>query len=208
LVELNNKGCISLEKDPYRLETENKSPACKNYPNLNDYIAMNRMRWHLNKKTMNKTLILSLLLTIGSTALFAQSNRALGIRSGGGFGFGGELSYQTPFKSNRMEFGLGWANRGDYNGFSLTGIYQFVQPLDQGFNWYYGVGAGIGTYNRYRNKFNSNNQVGRLGILGQIGVEYLFDFPLQLSLDARPGIFTGYGAGFGIDVAIGARIYF
>jgi hypothetical protein len=158
---------------------------------------------------MKKVLLLSGLMMLLAGPILAQSKRALGIRSGGGFGFGGELSYQHPFKSNRLEFGLGWAGRGDYNGFSLTGIYQFVKPLENKFNWYYGIGAGVGTFNRYRNQLVENNSVGRVGILGQIGVEYLFDvIPLQLSLDARPGAFIGYGAGIGVDVAVGARIYF
>lgn len=156
---------------------------------------------------MNKPLILSCLLILGSTALFAQSNRALGIRSGGGFGFGGELSYQHPYKNNRLEFGLGWAGQREHNGFALSGIYQFIKPLSDGFQWYYGVGGGVGNYRRYKNKVY-DNQMGRVGLLGQVGVEYFFDFPLQLSLDARPGLFAGYAPGFGIDVAISARIYF
>ena len=100
------------------------------------------------------------------------------MRFGGIAGYGAELSYQQPFGANRVELDLGlngW-------GLGLNGLYQWVKPLPQlaeGFDWYLGAGAGLGL---------AGGSFG-VGILGQIGLEYNFEFPLQLSLDYRPGIY-------------------
>ena len=50
-------------------------------------------------------------------------------------------------------------------------------------NWYAGVGAGAGLYDKY---FFA-------GVAGRIGVEYNFDFPLNVSLDWRPVIGPAFG---------------
>ncbi len=126
-----------------------------------------------------------MMCTVG--ALNAQKmDQAIGIR----FGYGGEISYQQPLgNANRLELDLGL----NAYGFGLSGVYQWVWDLSSladGFNWYAGVGAGIGSYNFARNSdFRYQNTVLNVGILGQIGMEYNFDIPLQLSLDWRPGFF-------------------
>ena len=81
-------------------------------------------------------------------ALSAQADsKTIGLRMGGGFGYGAEVSYQQPIGiANRVEVDLG-LNR---SGFGLSGIYQWVwdfSELADGFNWYAGVGGGIGSYN-------------------------------------------------------------
>lgn len=133
-----------------------------------------------------KKIILLFIFVAGFTALSSAqtTKKAIGLRFGGLTGSGGELSYQQPFKANRLELDLGvngW-------GFGLSGIYQWVKPLPQlyeGFNWYWGVGAGLGLYS-----YNSTVAAFGVGVLGDIGLEYNFEFPLQLSIDYRPGIYV------------------
>ncbi len=57
----------------------------------------------------------------------------------------------------------------------FSGIYS-IRPLgEKGFDWY--VGAGLSTY--LGNPF-------QLGITGEIGLEYHFDFPVAIGADWRP----------------------
>jgi hypothetical protein len=129
-----------------------------------------------------KKIILLLIFTVSFvSALTAQADsKAIGLR----LGYGAELSYQQPFgNANRLELDLGL----NYWGFGLSGVYQWVWNLSEsspGFKWYAGVGAGLGSYH-YSSTINSLG----IGILGQIGIEYNFNIPLQLSLDYRPGIY-------------------
>ena len=97
-----------------------------------------------------KKLILSAFMLLG-LAFSAQaqdiSKNALGLRLGDNDGFGGEISYQRGLSSNnRLEFDLGWRNSKHVDAFKLTGIYQWVWNIEGGFNWYAGVGAGVGSW--------------------------------------------------------------
>jgi len=137
-----------------------------------------------------KRLFFSIVLTVTmlSAANAQSSGKAIGLRFVNA-GDGAEISFQNSVgKSNRLELDLG-ANRNDtYRGLQLTGVYQWVWDLDAlapGFNWYAGVGGTIGTY---------SSNFG-LGVVGQIGLEYNFTIPLQLSLDWRPTVFNSYGLG-------------
>lgn len=100
-----------------------------------------------------------------------------------------EISYQRPLgDANRLELGLGYNSfgtnmAGDTSwGVALNGTYQWVWDLsdfNDGFNWYAGFGGALISHSSF---------VG-VGALVQVGIEYNFDFPLQLSLDYRPGIY-------------------
>jgi hypothetical protein len=133
-----------------------------------------------------KKLILALALAVSLVgALSAQvEGKAIGLRFGGVSGYGAEVSYQHPLgNANRLELDLGV----NHYGFGLNGVYQWVWDLSDladGFNWYAGVGAGLGMYNYD----NTQNAFG-IGLLGQVGIEYNFKVPVQLSLDYRPGIY-------------------
>ncbi|MDR1584934.1 MAG: hypothetical protein LBS07_01995 [Prevotellaceae bacterium] len=135
-------------------------------------------------------------------AINAQDN-AIGLR----LGYGGEVSYQRILSdANRLELDLG-LNVG--YGFNLNGVYQWTWDLSQlatGFNWYAGVGAGLG----YWDGRNGGNSYLNVGVLGQVGIEYNFNIPLQLSLDYRPGFyFLGSDPTFwGDGVALGVRYKF
>lgn len=135
-----------------------------------------------------RKIILALTLAVSMFGIVnAQvEGKAIGLRFGGADANGAEISYQHPLgDANRLELDLGvngW-------GFGLNGVYQWVWDLSDladGFNWYAGVGAGLGNY---KFKTNGDNELG-VGILGQIGIEYNFDIPLQLSFDYRPGIYV------------------
>lgn len=135
-----------------------------------------------------------------------NSNNAIGLRLGDNDGFGGEISYQRMLTDqNRLELDLGLRSGNGYDGFKLTGLYQWVWNLDGGFNWYAGAGAGI---------FNVSPDVGDsksfIFAAGNVGIEYNFEFPIVLSLDVRPEIyFDDLADDFDLfDVALGIRYKF
>lgn len=138
---------------------------------------------------MNKPLILVLFAVLSSAILVAQTEKAIGVR----FGSGGEISYQHPLgENNRIELDLGQA----HESFGLSGIYHWVQDLSElteGMSWYYGPGASIG----FSNSAPGYPSAFALGVVGQIGMEYKFDFPLQLSIDYRPAFYLIRNSGTG-----------
>lgn len=158
-----------------------------------------------------KKIILSAIMLIGlafTTQAQEISKNALGLRLGDNDGFGGEISYQRALSdNNRIEADLGWRNSRDVDAFKLTGIYQWVWNIDGGFNWYAGVGGGLGSW--------SNNSINDSGTFvfaaGDVGIEYGFkEVPILLSLDFRPE-FGGsgyYSNNYGSDVALGIRYQF
>lgn len=141
------------------------------------------------------------------------SKNALGLRLGDNDGFGGELSYQRGLSSNnRLEVDLGWRESNDYDAFKLVGLYQWVWNIEGGFNWYAGVGGGIGTYSIDTPPgFDGDDSGTFLLAAGDIGIEYKFDIPLMLSLDFRPELYFGddfRNDNFGPDIALGVRFTF
>lgn len=125
-----------------------------------------------------KKLLIALAICISTATLsYGQTNeRTIGLRAG----YGGELSYQHPLDDNRLEIDLGL--NGFSNGdFAITGIYQWLFELEQ-VDLYAGLGAQMGSF--YWSK--KDKQTLGMGIATQVGVQYNFDFPLQLSIDWRP----------------------
>ncbi len=89
----------------------------------------------------------AILISINSQNI---SDNAIGLRLGDSDGFGAEVSYQKSLGDiNRLELDLGWRDSNSTSGFKLAGIYQWVWGLDGNFNWYAGVGGGLGSYIRY-----------------------------------------------------------
>ncbi len=168
-----------------------------------------------------KKLILLAIFVIGATAATqAQtiSENALGLRFGGGNGYGAEVSYQRGLgDNNRLEFDLGWRNdKNNYDAIKLTGLYQWVWNIEGGFNWYAGLGGGVGSISA---KDNYDNRDYRyydetfIFLAGDIGIEYNFDIPLLISLDFRPEF--GFHNNdndriddFSPDIALGLRYQF
>jgi hypothetical protein len=176
----------------------------------------------INMKKIIVTAILLIGLGFSATAQEISKN-AIGLRLGNNDGFGGEVSYQRRLsKNNRLELDLGMRNQtyrnSGYNyesrAVKLEALYQWIWQIDGGFNWYAGAGGGIGSYsNNVVNNYPTSGTF--LLVAGEIGIEYLFDFPLQLSLDFRPEV--GFGDykysnqnlnTFGPDLALGIRYRF
>ena len=126
---------------------------------------------------MKKTIII---IAVMLGFAFAASAQPKAI--GGRLGYGIEASYQhTLGAPHFLElFGL------NHVGFRFTGLYNFVfaQPnwTPRGsWAWYAGPGVSLGTAH-----YNDKNGQFFAGIAGQLGLEYEFWFPLQLSVDLRP----------------------
>ena len=148
---------------------------------------------------MKKIIFTLAILVSMAGALSAQvDGKAIGLRFGGV----GEISYQQPIgDTHRLELDLGlgaWR-------MGLTGIYHWVWDLSSvtdGLNWYAGPGAAVGL--TYGSGWSNGLYV---GIAGQVGIEYNFEFPLQVSLDYRPTIYLvrpgtmDYGSFDGICLA-------
>lgn len=156
-----------------------------------------------------------MLMLIGlafSTQAQDISKNALGLRLGDNDGFGGEISYQRGLSNNnRLEFDLGWRNSNNVDALKLAGLYQWVWEIDNGFNWYAGVGAGFGSWNYNYNDPKNNGSF--LFAAGDIGIEYTFkEVPIQLSIDLRPELYFNSNDyredNFGPDLALGIRYKF
>ena len=141
---------------------------------------------------MKKSLLIVVALLGLSIAAVAQP-KAIGVR-GGLFGraFGGEISYEhwaTLFDNDYdfLEAELGVCAG---NGFKASAMYNFTfaQPefTDRG-EWGFYAGPGIvGGYGTGVNKNDEKVAAPFVGLAAQLGLEYTFWFPLQLSVDFRP----------------------
>ena len=146
-----------------------------------------------------------------ATFSYAQniSPNAIGLRLGDSDGFGAEVSYQRALgDNNRLEADLGWRTGNNYDGFKLAGLYQWVWNIDGGFNWYAGVGGGLGSYSYDLPNVNDDSET-FVFAAGDVGIEYDFDIPLLLSLDFRPEFgFGDYRDDLDFDIALGIRYQF
>lgn len=153
-------------------------------------------------------------IIIAIVAVFAMSTAAnaqlsgIGVRLGGGQGFGAELSTLWNF-GNRTEIDLGWSNSDHHTSFTLTGIYQWTGEIGSGFGWFAGVGARV-AYWSYESGYGDSDSDIALALAGQAGIEYKFSaIPIQLSLDIRPAFYllpsTDFHWG---DIALGIRYMF
>ena len=132
-----------------------------------------------------KKIILVAALVLGFAAAAAAQPRAIGIR--GGFGAG--VSYQHTVGANFIDADLGFGN-----GLNLAATYNWMLAQPQWTSrgeWgvYAGPGAALGLGFGDASFFN-------VGVAGEVGLEYTFWFPLQLSVDIRPqlGLVTAGGA--------------
>ncbi|GMN08953.1 hypothetical protein MTsPCn9_05910 [Croceitalea sp. MTPC9] len=163
---------------------------------------------------------ITLLFVFATINLQAQSisDHSLGLRLGDSDGFGAEISYQKSIgRLNRAEFNLGFRDSREFDAFKLAGVYQWVHQIDGGFNWYYGVGGGLGNADfepvpNNNNGFSDDNDGLFVFAAGNLGLEYDFDIPLLISLDIRPEIgiigFDGFDNDFLFDIALGLRYQF
>jgi hypothetical protein len=162
-----------------------------------------------------KKLIFTAFLLVGiaiNTKAQEFSKNALGLRLGGNNGFGTEISYQRGLtQNNRLEIDLGWkTDNDDVDNFKVVGLYQWVWGIDKGFNWYAGVGGGIGSWSYDQSGYDESGMI--LLVAGDIGIEYNFDIPIQIALDFRPEIYLDNADyredNFGGDIAFSVRYRF
>ena len=149
-----------------------------------------------------KKIILTAVIALGFVAAASAQPRAIGAR----LGWGIEASYQhTVNSADFVEADLGLF----VNSINAAAIYNFMiaQPswTDRGeWGFYAGPGAalGLGIMNNY-NAFS-------LSAAGQVGLEYTFWFPLQLSFDIRAQLGYGFNYGFywGLGPALSVRYRF
>ena len=150
-----------------------------------------------------KKIILAAALVLGFAVAASAQPRAIGVR----IGKGGEISYQHSMGSNFLEvdggLGLGLVD-GVFN-VGATGIYNFmISEFGNGFGFYAGPGAGVGL------ALGDVNYLA-LSAAGMVGIEYNFNFPLQISLDFRQHIgigFSGNGIWAPSSIGLGIRYQF
>lgn len=146
---------------------------------------------------MKKVLLFATLFLTISVVAIAQP-RAIG----GRLGYNVDVSYQHSLGKNFVELDAGLVGFGA--GFQLTGIYNFIivspnwTPKGE-WNFYAGPGLGVGyhVYNLYNGL--ETHGAGLVGIAGQVGLEYTFAFPLQLSVDYRPLVGMAFGKNITYD---------
>ena len=125
-------------------------------------------------------------------AVASAQPKALGIRAT----YGAELSYQHNSGPGFWEFDLGLFDK----LLDVVCVYDFnIAPIGP-FNLYAGPGAFVATW--------PGAETLAAGLVGQIGLEYTFNVPLQISLDWRPcfSFVNGfvpnyYGAALGLRYA-------
>ncbi len=138
-----------------------------------------------------KKVLLTLVAIFALSTMASAQIKNLGIR----VGYGGEVSAMWGMGGNRLETDLGWNSK--YLGLSI--VYQWNWDLGSNFSWYAGVGGRLAVWD---NSF-------ALGVAGQIGLEYNFSIPLQLTLDWRPTFWIIPGTAFGpSDICLGIRYRF
>ena len=150
-----------------------------------------------------KKIILIAAMALGFAVAATAQPRALGARIGNG----AEISYQHDMGGNFLEVdgGLGLGLGDGTMNIGATGIYNFmISQFGDGFGFYAGPGASVGLGVGEVNYLN-------LGVAGMVGIEYTFDFPLQLSLDFRQHIgfgLSGHGVYAPSSVGLGIRYRF
>ena len=148
---------------------------------------------------MKKTLLIVIALLGLSLAAVAQP-KAIGIRGGIiGPAFNGEISYEHWLTIFDNDYDFAEIDLGVFggNGFKATAVYNFTltQPeftdrgewglyVGPGFSVGYGSGLSVKTVNGETTEKIKNSPF--VGFVAQLGMEYTFWFPLQLSVDFRP----------------------
>lgn len=158
---------------------------------------------------MKKALLIIAVLVSSAADALAQP-KSIGGRLGN---YGVDVSYENYVSrgADFLEFGLGLDNGFSTSSFHVDGIYNFmiIQP-----NWtsvgtwgfYAGPGASVALW-----KNSDDENTVYAGFVGNVGLEYTFSFPLQLSVDFRPRLMFGDGGVRGdgpFSLGVGVRYAF
>jgi hypothetical protein len=131
---------------------------------------------------------------------------AIGLRFSGGVLFGGALNYQyAPDEANRFEFNIGRLGGKEFSSTEIQITYQWVFPLDDRFDWYAGGGGKLGFQSQ--TAYDLRTPLG-LSLVGQAGIQYTFDIPLNISLDVCPDVLAinyGYDRRNWLNLNLGVR---
>jgi hypothetical protein len=116
----------------------------------------------------------------------SAQEKSLGLR----LGWGGGLSFVTPFEENQ-DIELILSPR--WGGLILTGLYEIKMDLDsENWNWYYGGGMHLGFHHRNNfigEGFNGDQQYINMGFDLIVGVKYrMQSLPVELSADFKPSV--------------------
>ncbi len=138
---------------------------------------------------MKKVLTTLVILGAFAVAGFAQP-RAIGAR----LGMNEEFSYQHSITSNLytdLTAGVSglWSNYNGYNwGYAdINAMFDWTFNIKGIWNWFVGPGAGVGF--GFGSAYRYYGVVPfRVNIGGQIGFEWQFNIPLNLTIDWRPMI--------------------
>lgn len=137
---------------------------------------------------MKKTIVITLLIIsfFGVESFGQQYKTGLGIRLGT---FSGITVKHFIKPQNALEGLLSFR----WNGFVITGLYEWQKPIKEvnNLDWYIGCGAHIGFWDGSNYYYHGNNNAGHtvVGIDGIIGLEYSFDgAPFSIGLDWKPAI--------------------
>lgn len=139
-----------------------------------------------------KKAFLVLAILVGSAALTFAQPKSIGGRLGN---YGIDVSYENYVfgGADFLEFGLGLDNGFSTSSFHVDGIYNFMilepdwTPVGH-WEFYAGPGASVAVW-----KNSDDENTVYAGFLGNVGLEYTFNFPLQLSIDFRPRLMFGDG---------------
>lgn len=176
---------------------------------------------------MNKAILTLAAVVMLGGAAFSQVSLGGRFYSGLTSGFEASLLYSMG-GNTRIEADLGasfgvmtkkynavdiFGARYTYDGYpsyyvvTATGSYQWEFNIVKGFGWFVGPAAQVGFGSNHDGDFYM-----RLAVGAQGGVQYKFDFPLQVSLDVRPMLDFIHLADprslFDLGVAAGVRYCF
>ena len=136
-----------------------------------------------------KKLFATLILVCAVISVSLAQPRAIG----GRIGYNLEASYQHAIASRNM-FDITAGASNVWNGWAYTEancMFDWIFNINGGWNWYVGPGVGLG-FAYGRNWSDNGYNPFRLNVGGQIGFEYQFGIPLNLSIDWRP-MFNVFG---------------
>lgn len=182
-----------------------------------------------------KNLIITIAIICAAVIAAVAQPRAIGARAGYNF----EVSYQHELANGMLEVDAGFSpflfQKGVmydidgnpmeqtyyYGRAQITLVYDWLMNITPNLNWYIGPAVGVSWgYGEFFDipHYDKNGNLTtyrRLGLPagGQIGLEYNFDFPLNLSLDWRP-MFNIFGLRQGdlvpnlLNIAAGIRYRF
>lgn len=158
-----------------------------------------------------KRILISLIALVALTTAARAQDNTFGVRAGYGAAFGAELSYQGFISDiNRIEIDLGARFGRNYVRDEVSVVYPTSAALSVIYHWHWFLVGGFGIYVGPGVQATIAGAGFGLGLGGQVGLDYQFDAPFQLSLDFRPmyALVGPYHLSLDNHVALGIRYAF